>query len=116
MNSNKEEPIYRVIFNQQDKQYEIYVKYISEETLMGFIEVEELIFSESKSNLVVDPSEEKLKVEFKGVKRSYIPLYSIVRIDEVESFGVVKIKPIKEQGNVRNFPGSSIIQRVDKEK
>ena len=70
----KDEPIYRIIFSQEDKIYEIYAHFISEENLMGFIEIEELIFTEPDS-VVVDPSEERLKTEFKNVKRSYIPMH-----------------------------------------
>ena len=62
---------------------------IFQSDMWGFIEVEEFVFGE-RSQLVVDPSEEKLKNEFKGVKRSYIPMHSIIRIDEVEKQGVVR--------------------------
>lgn len=75
---------YRVMFTQQEKQYEIHAKYISEEGLMGFIEVEELVFDDTKSPLLVDPKEEKIANEFKGVERFYIPMHNIIRIDEVE--------------------------------
>ncbi len=40
--------------------------------------------------MIVDPSEEKLKNEFSEVKRSFIPMQSIVRIDEVEKEGQEK--------------------------
>jgi len=56
-----------------------------------------------RSQLLVDPSEEKLKGEFAGVKRSYIPMQSIIRIDEVEKEGAVKVSEAK--GNsVATFP------------
>ena len=38
---------------------------------------------DQNSQIVVDPNEEKLKNEFKGVQRSYIPINCIMRIDEV---------------------------------
>ena len=62
--------------------------------MWGFIEIEELVFGE-RSAVLVDPSEEKLKTEFAGVKRSYIPLHSVIRIDEVEKEGVSKISDFK---------------------
>ncbi|MFK3617755.1 DUF1820 family protein, partial [Coxiella burnetii] len=71
---HEKQRIYRIIFSQDEKIYEIYARYISEENLMGFIELEDLLFSEGNS-VVVDPSEEKLKTEFQGVKRSYIPMH-----------------------------------------
>lgn len=102
----EKERIYRIIFSHEEKTYEIYAKYISEESLMGFIEIEELIFTEPTS-LVVDPLEEKLKVEFHGVKRSYIPIHRILRIDEMEKQEAAKIKcPTLQQDNVHHFPSA----------
>ncbi len=95
-------PLYRVIFTQEDEVYEVYANYLSEDALMGFIEIEELVFSDA-SSLVVDPSEEKLRNEFKGVKRSYIPLHLLLRIDEVYKEGSAKIKSVGEKGNVHQF-------------
>ena len=71
--------------------------------MWGFIEVEEFVFGE-RSQIVVDPSEEKLKNEFSGVTRSYIPLQSIIRIDEVDKEGSVRISDVKPGGNVASFP------------
>ena len=68
---------------------------------MGFIEVEEYIFNKNKQ-LVVDPSNEKLKNEFKSVERSYLPINAIIRIDEVAESGEAKIKQTKNQ--VTPFP------------
>ena len=111
------EPIYRVIFNNQSEVYELYTRYIFQSEMYGFIEVEELLFDES---LISDASDEaeakisfdKLKLEFTGVKRSFIPLPSVIRIDEMEKPGVVKVSPSKENmtGNVRHFP-SPIFKR-----
>ena len=76
--------------------YEIFAKQIYQSDMYGFIEVEEYIFNKSKQ-LVVDPSTEKLKNEFKGVERSYIPINQIIRIDEVAETGEAKIKENKSQ-------------------
>ncbi|WP_019530707.1 DUF1820 family protein [Dasania marina] len=97
-------PIYKVIFYNQDKIYELYAKAIYQSEMYGFIEVEEFVFGE-RSQMIVDPAEEKLKLEFNGVARSYIPMHSIVRIDEVEKEGVGKI--VESGGtasNVSKFP------------
>lgn len=110
----QEHRIYRVIFSQEDKVYEIYANYISEENLMGFIEVEELVFTEPNA-IVVDPSEERLKTEFQGVKRTYIPMHMILRIDEMEKHGAAKIKEPSRKDNVRHFPGSYRKPATDKE-
>jgi len=95
-------PIYKVIFHNQNQVFELYARAIYQSEMYGFIEVEEFVFGE-KSQLVVDPSEEKLKTEFASVKRSYIPMHSIVRIDEVEKEGAGKIVEIKGD-KVARFP------------
>jgi len=96
------ESLFKVIFMNQGKVYEIYAREISEGGLFAFLEVEEMVFGE-KTSLVVDPSEEKLKTEFAGVQRSYIPLHHIIRIDEVETKGVSKITKV-DGDNVTHFP------------
>jgi hypothetical protein len=85
------DPIYKVIFLNQNQVFELYAKQIYQSDLYGFIEVEEYVFGE-RGGVVVDPAEEKLKSEFAGVKRSYIPMHAIVRIDEVEKEGTVRIR------------------------
>lgn len=102
----KNEAVYRVLFTQADKPYEVYARYISEETLMGFIEIEELVFNESAS-LLVDPGEEKMKLEFTNVKRCYIPMHAILRIDEVLSTTKANEVSNKRAGNVSHFPNKA---------
>ena len=52
-------PIYKIIFFNQGQIFEIYARQIYQSDLYGFIEIEELVFGE-RSQLQVDPSEEKL--------------------------------------------------------
>ncbi|HJL96083.1 MAG: hypothetical protein CMD53_01045 [Gammaproteobacteria bacterium] len=82
--------IYKVVFMQLGEIYEIYAKSIYQSDMYGFIEVEDYIFDQN-SQIVVDTSEEKLKSEFNGVERSYIPINCILRIDEVDKKGISKI-------------------------
>lgn len=96
-------PIYKVVFFNQGQIYEIYARQIYQSDLYGFIEVEELVFGE-RSGVLVDPSEEKLKAEFEGVSRSYIPMHAIVRIDEVAKEGVGSITEAQAGANVSPFP------------
>lgn len=96
--------LYRVIFINQGKVYEIYAKKVQQGELYGFVEVEELIFN-TKSSVVVDPSEERLKSEFDGVKMSIIPMHAIIRIDLVDKQGIGKIINLGEEtSNVTPFP------------
>ncbi|NIL94766.1 MAG: DUF1820 family protein [Woeseiaceae bacterium] len=93
--------LYRVVFMSQGQVYEIYAREVGHGAMFGFIEVEQLVFGE-RSSLVVDPSEEKIKSEFENVKRTYLPMHSIIRIDEVDKQGASKISKI--EGNVAQFP------------
>ena len=105
MSSTKQDrQIYKIIFMNQGKVCEIYAAGVGHGNMFGFVEVEEILFGE-KTQVVVDPSEESLKIEFEGVKRTYIPMHSIVRIDEVEKEGTARITgEVKEGGNVASFP------------
>lgn len=94
--------LYRISFLQQGKVYEVYARGVSHGAMMGFVEVEEFVFGE-RSTLVVDPSEEKIKTEFAGVRRCFLPLHCVLRIDEVEKSGTSKISDA-EGGNVSAFP------------
>ena len=99
MSQSDRDYIYRVIFTQNDKVYELYSTLLTEESLMGFIEVEELVFDE----------EENLKQEFDGVIRSYIPMHNVLRIDEVTKKGVAKIVDNKApDNNISQFPGKRL--------
>jgi len=98
-----EEHMYKIHFFNQGQIYEIYARQVSQGTLFGFIEVEELVFGE-KTQVVVDPSEEQLQREFEGVKRTYLPMHAVLRIDEVDKRGASRISPIKGGGKVATFP------------
>ena len=102
----QKQSMYKIIFVNQGKVYEVYAKEIAQSGMFGFIEIAGFVFGE-KSSVVIDPSEEKLKSEFQEVKRTYIPLHSVIRIDEVEKGGVAKIVALDGKSDqVVSFPGS----------
>lgn len=98
-----EKHIYKVTFINQGKVYEIFAEKVSHGGLFGFVEVEGLLFGE-KTSVVVDPSEERLKTEFAGVKRFYVPLHAIVRIDEMEKRGTNKVTDLPAGGTATVTP------------
>ena len=105
-------PLYKVIFFNQSQVYEVYARAIYQSEMYGFIEIEEFVFGE-RSQLLVDPAEEKLKNEFASVKRSYIPMHAIIRIDEVEKEGAGKITEIKAGDKIAHFPFIPAPRSVD---
>ena len=110
------QPVYKIIFHNGKEIFEVFAKHIYQSDMWGFVEIEELLFGE-RSAILVDPGEEKLKSEFSGVKRSYIPMQSIVRIDEVEKQGSAKISEGSDSGKIATFPlkspASSIVSYDD---
>jgi hypothetical protein len=92
--------IYRIAFVNQDKVYEMFARQVYESDLYGFVVVEEIVFG-TQSSVVIDPGEERLKTEFEAVKRSFIPIHSVIRIDEVEQPGISKIHAL-DSGNANN--------------
>jgi hypothetical protein len=94
--------IYRVLFHNQGQIYEVYAHSIYQSELYGFVEVEDYTFG-NRSQSIIDPSEDRLRNEFDGVQRSFIPMHAIVRIDEVEKEGVAKITDSKGD-KVTPFP------------
>ncbi|MEJ2455510.1 MAG: DUF1820 family protein [Candidatus Thiodiazotropha sp.] len=97
--------IFKIVFLNQGKVYEIFAQTVRQGELYGFVEVENLIFQEH-STLVVDPSAERLKEEFSGVHRTRIPIHAVIRIDEVEKdeHGPGKITEIDGASNITPFP------------
>ena len=100
---DRDRRIYKVTFLNQGQVYEIYAKKVAQGGLLGFVEVEGIVFGQ-KTTLVVDPGEERLKAEFEGVKRSYIPMHAVVRIDEVDKQGPSRITEVAKGSNVAAFP------------
>ncbi len=92
---------YKVIFINQGKVYEIFAHQVYQAELYGFVVIEDLVFGE-RTSVVVDPSEERLKSEFESVKRTYIPMHAVIRIDEVEKEGVAKITDMGDK--IAQFP------------
>lgn len=97
---NDVKDLFRITFLNKGQVYEVYAREVYQSDLWGFIEIENFVFGE-RSQVVVDPGEEKLKTEFSGVKRSFIPLQAIIRIDEVEKEGVATIS---KGDNISPFP------------
>lgn len=91
-------PTFRIILKCGAEITEIYANQIFQSELWGFLEIENFIAEINNNN-----PDDKTKKEFSGVKRSYIPITSIVRIDEIEKLESRK-KPIESGSNIKPFP------------
>ncbi|MFC0709672.1 DUF1820 family protein [Azorhizophilus paspali] len=100
--SKRDATIYKVIFLNQGQVYELYARQLRQSDLWGFLEIEEFVFGE-RTQMLIDPGEERLRGQFEGVQRSFVPLHAIVRIDVVERLGTARISEAKG-GNITPFP------------
>lgn len=107
-----EKHIYKVVFINQNQIYEVYVKNVYQGDLYGFVIIEDFVFGE-KSSVVVDPTEEKLRIEFEGVNRSFIPVQRIIRIDQVKKRGTATIAALTKDG-IDGFNKVSALYPLDK--
>lgn len=88
---------YRVTFSSQEELYQICARSVSSSDLYGLIEIGGFFFPENK--LVYNPGEERIRREFSGITRIWVPYHAIVRIDEMadESEGEIKIVPLERK-------------------
>ncbi len=93
--------LYRITFHQRGEIYEVYAKGVGHGAMFGFVEIEGLVFGE-RSKIVIDSTEERLKTEFEGVVRTYVPLHAVIRIDQVDKAGSGRIT--SSDGTVAPFP------------
>ena len=105
--SKSKKSTFRIQFHNNNRIYELYAHEVSQSQMAGFIEIGEIIFGE-QSKLLIDPAEEKLKLEFANVKHTYIPHFAVIRIDEVEQSGKNRILD-SDGSSVTTFPGQASI-------
>lgn len=100
-----EQAVYKVRFVSGTEQYEVYVKELITSSVFGFIEIADFVW-DNHTDLVVDPSHERLKDEFADVERTYVPMHNVLRIDHVKKQGTAKITALSEGAsgdNVRSI-------------
>ncbi len=73
---------FKVTFTSENELYQVCARRVTTSELYGLIEIGEFIFPTSR--LVYNPGEERLRREFEGIRRTWIPYHAIVRIDEVQ--------------------------------
>ncbi|WP_395339073.1 DUF1820 family protein [Ningiella sp. W23] len=100
---SKSEAIYRIQFISNGERYELYVKELVSSQVFGFIEIGDFVW-DNHTELVLDPSHEKLKDEFSKVKRSFIPMHNVLRIDQVEKQGSAKISQLSDKVTALHSP------------
>lgn len=95
--------LYKIIFLNQGKVYELFSEAVSSSGLWGFVEVSGLVF-ESSDALVVDPTEEKMRQEFADTRVLHLPIQSVLRIEEVQKRGQCLIRDRESGEKITPFP------------
>lgn len=96
--------IFRILFHNNGKLYQLHAQQVLQADIYGFVEIRGLLF-EQHTSVVIDPSEERLKDEFKGVDKIFVPMHAVTRIDQVETQGQNKILELDGGlSNVTPFP------------
>ena len=104
--SESTEALYKILFHNEGKVYELFAREVGQGGLFGFIEVADLVFG-TRTEVVIDPGEDALRTEFEGVERLHIPMHSVIRIDEVRKQGTARIHqpdPDAGEAKVATFP------------
>jgi hypothetical protein len=97
--------LYKIVFLNSGKVYELYSEGVSTSGLWGFIEVSDLVF-DTTDGLVVDPTEEKMRQEFEHASVLHLPIQSVLRVEEVEKRGQCLIRDRESGEKVTPFPVS----------
>ncbi|MCY4128721.1 MAG: DUF1820 family protein [Gammaproteobacteria bacterium] len=100
--AESQERVYRVLFHNQGKIFDVFVRSVGRAELFGFLELEDFVFS-NPTSVVIDPTEDKLRNEFDSVKRVFIPIANVERIDEVNEVGEAKITE-SDGTQIHQFP------------
>jgi len=83
--------LYKVVFHNHGKIYELYARSVHASDIWGFTEIGELVF-DIHDGIVVDPTEERLRDEFGNTRVLHLPMQSIVRIEEVVKKGASAVR------------------------
>ena len=100
-----EKRLYKIVFLNNGKVYELFSEGVTSSGLWGFVEVSDLVF-ETKEGLVVDPTEEKMRKEFAHARVLHLPIQSVLRVEEVEKRGKCLIRDRESGEKVTPFPVS----------
>lgn len=84
--------LYKIVFLNGGRVYELYARHVSSSHLWGFTEVADLVWDSPGDNVVIDPTEERLRDEFGGARRLHLPMQSVLRVEEVDRRGQLAIR------------------------
>ncbi|HEY0232653.1 MAG TPA: DUF1820 family protein [Dokdonella sp.] len=96
--------LYKVTFISQGKSIELYARHVASSALWGFTEIGDLVFDPPGDGLVVDPTEERLREEFKDTTMVHLPIQAILRVEEVAKRNAIAIRDAASGDKIMPFP------------
>jgi hypothetical protein len=84
--------LYKVTFLSQGKILELYAQHVGSSVLWGFTEVGEIVFDSQGDGVVIDPTEERLRDEFKNTRVLHLPIQCVMRVEEVDKRAPLAIR------------------------
>ncbi len=94
--------LFKVSFLNQGRVYELYARRVGASDVLGFTEIADLVFE--PGGLVVDPTEEKLRDEFRDTRVLHLPMHAVLRIEEVDRRGPLAIRDATTGEKIMPFP------------
>lgn len=104
MSAMRNQKLYKITFLNLGKCYELYARHVASSGLWGFTEVGDLVFEPAGEGIVVDPTEERLREEFKDTRVLHLPMQAVIRIEEVDRKGALAIRDAADGQKVTPFP------------
>lgn len=98
--------LYRVLFQGQDEQCELYAVRVAQGHLPAFLEIEQIVFAERAAGPFGAAGQERLRTALAEAKRCYTSLARIVRIDEIA------YESLSERRETANPPGEDARSKV----
>jgi len=102
---SKHSSMYKVVFLNQGKVYELFCAAVDSSSLWGFVELSGLTF-DAESSLVVDPTEERMREEFADTELLILPIQSVMRVEKVKRKGSSVIRDKDSGEKVTPLPVS----------
>ncbi len=95
--------IYKLVFFNHGKVYELFAEQVESSHLYGFVEARKLLFDRG-SMLVVDPGEERMREEFGDTEKLILPMQSVIRIEQVSKRGECVIRDRESGEKITSLP------------
>ena len=94
--------IFKVLFVNQGKVYEVYARKVSHGSMLGFVEIEELVFGE-RAGVLLDPTEERIKIGVRE-REAQLSCPCIRCCASTKSASAAPARSRQYEGNVRSSP------------